>query len=112
MYVRANLNSLRALACTRAVLVCIKCNCAVLAYIIQLSCTLNALVLRSRTLNAFAQHATNMRVLLQIHRGTHRSPALDAQCMGGPLEIYTPGLRSIRFRGGPPGELTCLNFLQ
>ena len=57
--VRANLNSLRALACTHAVLTCIKCDRAALAYIIQLLLTLNALVLRSRALNALAQHATN-----------------------------------------------------
>ena len=55
---------------------CIKCNCASLACIIQLSRTLNVLVLRSRALNALAQHASNTRVLLQFYHGMYECALL------------------------------------
>ena len=44
--------------------------------LVQLSHTLNALVLRLRALNALAQHAMNMRFLLQIYQGMYECACL------------------------------------
>ena len=56
--VHANLNPLRALACTRATLTYIKCNRAALACIIQLLRTLNVLACTKCTCTARYQHAS------------------------------------------------------
>ena len=75
-HVHANLNPLRALAqYSRAFNALVQCSCALNVFI-QLLRTFNALVLRLRALNLLTQHAMNMRVLLQIYRGTYKCACL------------------------------------